>query len=207
MELVRSNFEITPDNEQRLLIGRDEGERIKELVCQALKWLDAPGVLRLSFERTRFVDISGADEVVVKVLARLEAGEYPDRFLVLSDLTAQHRENIEMALTVANRAVVVDLGLRGWTILGELNSGLRKVLGFIAEKRGATARELVEQLAIEPVNTASTRLVQLYDAGLVAREPFREPVRGGGRQFRYLPLVDGPFVEHGAWRSERTTVP
>jgi hypothetical protein len=198
-------YEITPD--KNLLIGRDEGERIKELVCQQLKWLNAPGVLCVSFARTQFVDISGADEVVVKVLARLEAGEYPDRFLVLSALSAQHRENIEMALTVANRAVVVDLGTRGWTILGELNSGLRKVLAFIAEKRGATARELVEKLGIEPVNTASTRLVQLYEAGLVAREPYREPVRGGGRQFRYLPLVDGPFIEHGAWRSERTTVP
>ena len=204
MELTRSIYEITPD--KNLLIGRDEGERIKDLVCQELKWLNAPGVLRVS-RRTQFVDISGADEVVVKVLARLEAGEYPDRFLVLSALTAQHRENIEMALTVANRAVVVDLGTRGWTILGELNSGLRKVLAFIAEKRGATARELVEKLGIEPVNTASTRLVQLYEAGLVAREPYREPVRGGGRQFRYLPLVDGPFIEHGAWPSERTTVP
>jgi DNA-binding transcriptional ArsR family regulator len=205
MELIRSMYEITPD--KNLLIGRDEGERIKELVCQQLKWLNSPGVLRVSFARTQFVDISGADEAVVKVLARLEAGEYPDRFLVLSALSAQHRENIEMALTVANRAVVVDLGTRGWTILGELNSGLRKVLAFIAEKRGATARELVEKLGIEPVNTASTRLVQLYEAGLVAREPYREPVRGGGRQFRYLPLVDGTFIEHGGWRSERTTVP
>ena len=205
MELAKSTYEIMPDKE--LLIGRDEGERIKEIVCQELKWLASPGVLCLSFARTRFVDISGADEVVVKVLARLEAGEYPDRFLVLSSLTAQHRENIEMALGVANKAVLVDLGARGWTVMGELNSSLRKALSFIADNRGATARELVDRLRIEPVNTASTRLVQLYEAGLVAREPFREPVRGGGRQFRYLPLVDGRFIEHGAWRLERTTVP
>jgi predicted transcriptional regulator len=90
--------------------------------------------------------------------------------------------------------------------MGELNTALRKVLTFIAKNGGATARELVEKLGIEPVNTASTRLVQLYEAGIVAREPYREPVRGGGRQFRYLPLVDGRFIEHGAWRSERTTV-
>src|SRR3989442_3473287 len=186
MELTRSIYEITPD--KHLLIGRDEGERIKELVCQELKWLNGPGVLCVSFARTQFVDISGADEVVVKVLARLEAGEYPDRFLVLSALTAQHRENIEMALTVANRAVVVDLGTRGWTILGELNSGLRKVLSFIAEKHRATARQLVEKLGIAPVNTASTRLVQLYEAGLVARQPYPEPLRRGGRQFPLLPL-------------------
>jgi hypothetical protein len=205
MELARSACEITPDKE--LLIGRDEGERVKELVCQEFKWLTSPGVLCLSFSRTKFVDISGADEVVVKVLARLEAGEYPDRFLILSSLTAQHRENIQMALDVAKKAVVVDLGEGRWTVMGELNAALRKVLTFIAKNRGATARELVEKLGIEPVNTASTRLVQLYEAGLVAREPYREPVRGGGRQFRYLPLVDGRFIEHGAWRSDRTTVP
>jgi hypothetical protein len=210
MELARSTYEITPD--KKLLIGREEGERVKELVCQGLKWLNSPGVLCVSFAGTDFVDISGADEVVVKVLARLAAGEYPDRFLVLSSLTAQHRENIEMALNVANRAVVVDLAARGWTVMGELNSGLRKVLSFIAdtfiaETRGVTARELVERLGIEPVNTASTRLLQLYEGGLVAREPYREPVRGGGRQFRYLPLLNGPFIEHGAWRSERATIP
>jgi hypothetical protein len=197
MDLVNSRYEIIADND--LLIGREEGERVKEAVCQRLKQLSALSILTLSFNRVKFMDISGADEVVAKVLARLAAGEFPDRFVTLASLKVQHRENIEMALEVAGRAVVVDLGQRRWTILGHLNAALRRVLAYIADKGAATARELVDRLDIEPVNTASTRLVQLYSEGLVAREPWREPVRGGGRQFRYRPLVRGKYIEQVTW--------
>jgi hypothetical protein len=192
MRLAKSIYEIEED----VLAGRFEGERVKELVCYELKSLPPCSVLCLSFARTTFVDVSGADEVVVKVLARLQAGEFPDRFLTLAGLKPQHRENIEMALAVAKKAVIVDLGATCWSLMGELNAALRRVLTFIAERGASTARELVDHLGIEPVNTASTRLVQLYEAGLVAREPHREPVRGGGRQFRYVPLVPGTFEEH-----------
>lgn len=197
MDLVTSPYDIAADED--LLIGRDEGERVKELVCQKLKELLPRSVLCLSFRKVKFVDVSGADEVVVKVLARLTAGEFPDRFLILSSLKAQHLENIEMALDVARKAVLVDIGPGRWTVLGQLNAALRRVLVYIAEKGVATARDLVNHLDIDPVNTASTRLVQLYEEGLVAREPWREPVRGGGRQFKYLPLVRGRYVEQETW--------
>lgn len=193
MKLTKSVYKIEP--ERGLLAGRPEGERVKELVSYELKSLSPGSVLSLSFEHAMFVDVSGADEVVVKVLARIEAGEFPDRFLTLSSLKSQHLENIEMALDVAKKAVIVELAPWRWTVMGELNTALRKVLTFIAEIGAATARELVDKLGIEPVNTASTRLVQLYESGLVAREPYREPVRGGGRQFRYYPLVRGQYVE------------
>jgi hypothetical protein len=197
MDLVKSTYEISA--EQDLLITRDEGERVKELVCQRLKELSPHSVLRLSFRQIKFVDVSGADEVVVKVLARLVAGEFPDRFVILSSLKPQHYENIELVLDVARKAMLVDLGQGRWTVLGQLNAALRRVLAYVADKGAATARELVDHLDIEPVNTASTRLVQLYGEGLLGREPWREPVRGGGRQFRYLPLVRGKCVEHDAW--------
>jgi DNA-binding MarR family transcriptional regulator len=203
MELTKSVYKIEP--EKGLLAGRPEGERVKELVSYELKSLSPGSVLSLSFARAEFVDVSGADEVVVKVLARIEAGEFPDRFLTLSALKPQHLENIKMALDVAKKAVIVDLAPWRWTLTGELNAALRRVLAFIAEKGAATARELVEKLGIEPVNTASTRLVQLYESGLVAREPHREPVRGGGRQFRYYPLVRGQYIEErdgGNWSTE-----
>jgi hypothetical protein len=181
--------------ERGLLIGRDEGERIKNLVCQRLKELSAMTVLCLDFHRIRFVDVSGADEVVVKVLARLIAGEFPDRFLILTRIDSQHRENIATALEVAKKAVLVDLGGDHWTVLGHLNAALRRVLMYICRTGAATARELVDDLGIEPVNTASTRLIQLYQDRLIAREPWREPVRGGGRQFRYLAILQGQYQE------------
>jgi len=101
----------------------------------------------------------------------------------------------------------VETDLGEWIIQLAHETPSHIVVPAIHKSKKQIADLFVEKLGIEPVNTASTRLVQLYQTGLVAREPYREPVRGGGRQFRYLPLVDGPFVEHGAWRSERTTVP
>lgn len=181
--------------ERGLLIGREEGERVKDLLCRHLKGLPRMTVVRLDFREIRFVDVSGADEVVVRVLARILAGEFPDRFLTLSGVGVQHRENIEAALEAAKRAVIVVLSQSKWTVLGSINSALRRVLAFVGEHGAATAREVVDKLGIEPVNTASTRLAQLYQEGLVAREPWREPVRGGGRQFRYLALAAGKFAE------------
>ena len=40
------------------------------------------------------------------------------------------------------------------------------------------------------INEASTKLTTLYRRRLVGREPFRQAVRGGGRQFRYLSLLN-----------------
>ncbi len=179
-----------------LLIGRVEGERVKDLVWRALKDLGPNAVLCLDFSRIRFLDVSGADEVVVKVLARLVAGEHPNRFILLKGIGPHQRENIDTALEVAKRVVLVDLGHGCWGLLGHLNAALRRVLQYIGSEGAATARELVDKLGIDPVNTASTRLVQLYREGLVAREPWREPVRGGGRQFRYLALLKGKYQEN-----------
>lgn len=192
MDLPMTTYQL--EAERDLLIGRDEGDRVKDLVCRQLKDLSPQSVLRLDFSRINLADVSGADEVVVRVLARLAAGEFPDRFIVLMGIGTQHRENIEMALEVAKKAVIVDLGNQRWTILGQLNAALRRVLVYIGTNGVATARELVDELDIDPVNTASTRLSQLYQECLCAREPWREPVRGGGRQFRYRALVKGLYA-------------
>jgi hypothetical protein len=193
VELSHASFPLV--TKDKLLIGRDEGERVKEEICRRLKELPPRSVLSLDFTNIQFVDVSSVDEVVIRVLARIIAGEFPDRFMVLRGVNAQHRENIELALRVARRAVILDLAWRRWTLLGYLNSALRRILAYIADKGMASARELVQELAVEPVNTASTRLVQLYEEALVAREPWREPVRGGGRQFRYYPLLRGQYIE------------
>jgi hypothetical protein len=193
MDLSTTTHELEADRD--LLVGRDEGDRVKDLVCRRLKDLPPQHVLRLDFRRVQFVDVSGADEVVVKVVGRVIAGEFPDRFIVITGVGTQHRENIEMALGVAKKAVLVDLGSHQWTILGPLNAALRRVLVYIGMRGAATARELVDELDIDPINTASTRLTQLFQEGLCAREPWREPVRGGGRQFRYIALCKGEYVE------------
>jgi len=67
-------------------------------------------------------------------------------------------------------------------------SSHRTALAKIMEMRSVTARELQQELDYKTINESSTRLTSLYQRCLIAREPFREAVRGGGRQFRYLSL-------------------
>lgn len=170
------------------LIGREEGVRLKEALCQQLDGLEPNTVLALDFSAIEFVDVSCADELVVKVLARLQAGEFPDRFLLLTGLKPQHRENVEAALAVGGKAVLVQ-SAREWLILGNLIHSYREALAVVNAQRTITARELFEAMGYETINEASTKLSALYKLRLIAREPYRRPVRGGGRQFRYLSLL------------------
>jgi len=173
--------------EKDLLITREVGHETKEQICGELAQLEPNTVLDLDFRAIRFMDVSCADEMIVRVLARLEAGEYPDRFISLSHIGVQHRENIEAALKIAKKATLVRQK-ESWEILGELVSSHRTALAKIMEMRSVTARELQQELDYKTINESSTRLTSLYQRCLIAREPFREAVRGGGRQFRYLSL-------------------
>lgn len=179
----------TLEPEQGFLIGRQEGARLKELICEKLEQQEPCSVLELDFSKVEFVDVSCADELVVRVLARLQAGEFPNRFLVLRGLKPQHRENVEAALAVGSKAVYAQTET-GWTPLGELISSYREALEAVDQKQQITARELFETMGYETINESSTKLSALYKLCLIGREPYRRPVRGGGRQFRYLSLLD-----------------
>lgn len=192
MSLKTIPFEVeavgAPKNEKNLLIMREIGEKTKEAICRKLSGLNLNTVLEMNFGSIRFMDVSCADEVVVKVLARLEAGEYPDRFIVLSRVGVQHRENIEAALKAAKKAVIVKEN-EGWGLLGELVNSYRETLSKVMALGSITARELQEEMGYNTVNEASTKLIFIYQRCLIAREPSREAVRGGGTQFRYISLL------------------
>lgn len=168
-----------------LLVMREVGRQTKETICTELDRLSPNSILDLDFSDIRFMDVSCADEIVVRVLARLEAGEFPDRFITLSNVGVQHKENIEAALKVAKKAVIVH---HAESVLGDLVNSYRDALGKIIERGTITARELQQHMAYKTINEASTKLTFIYQRCLIAREPFREAVRGGGRQFRYLSL-------------------
>ncbi len=180
------SYQLKP--EMGFLIGREEGVRLKEDICKFLGDQEVNTVLVLDFAEVEFIDVSCADELVVKVLARLQAGEISDRFLILSSLKPQHRENIEAALSVGGKAVFV-INDEGWATLGELISSYRDALEVVNGKNVITARELYDEMHYETINESSTKLSALYKLCLIGREPYRRPVRGGGRQFRYLSLL------------------
>ncbi len=171
-----------------LLVTREVGDDTKEAICRQLKVLPLNTVMELDFLNIRFIDVSCADEVVVRVLAELEVGELPDRFMILTNVQEQHVENIDVALKVAKKAVLARTE-QEWRIFGELAKSLHDALKQVIEAKEITARELQTRMGYTTINQASTVLVSLYEKRLVAREPFRESVPGGGRQFKYLSLV------------------
>lgn len=168
-----------------LLIMREIGRATRESICKKLEQAPSNTVLELDFSAIRFMDVSCADEIVVRVLARLEAGEYPDRHITLANIDIQHRENIEAALKVARKAVMVKDNRE---ILGDIINSYREAIHKIVLLNAVTARELQQVMNYKTINEASTKLTFIYQRRLIAREPFREAVRGGGRQFRYLSL-------------------
>ena len=186
MELKSTIFKLRADD--GLLVTREIGKQKKEEICSRLDDLDPNYVLIVDFSNIRFIDASCADEIVVRVLARLEAWEFPDRYILYCNIAKQHYENISLALTVAEKLIIAFTD-RKWVMLGSINPGYQKALLKVVEKKAITARELQETMPYRTVNEASTKLCKLHEKRLIALEPFRESVRGGGRQYRYISLL------------------
>lgn len=190
--LERSTYSVKAvgGSDDSMLLMRAVGKATKEAICQKLEALDSNTVLELDFSHIQFMDVSCADEVTVKVLARLEAGEFPERHIVLSGLQEQHIENIQFALEAAEKAAI-SIAAGEWRVLGKLNAGYMEALKKVAESDGGiTAKELMDvMVGYKAINEASSRLSVLYKKSLIGRVPQRESVRGGGRQFRYLSLL------------------
>ncbi|NKB69790.1 MAG: hypothetical protein GKR89_22185 [Candidatus Latescibacteria bacterium] len=175
--------------ENGLLVTRAVGGLVQDALCARLETLPPPAVLHLDFAAVRYMDVSCADEAVVHLQDRLQAGAFPDRFIVLANLAAQHRENIAAALTVAHQTVLVQQQTNG-VLLGPLADKYRTAFDAVVDAGATTARQLQKTMAYSTINEASTKLTALYQRRLIGREPFRQAVRGGGRQFRYLSLLD-----------------
>jgi len=190
MSLKKVSFKVKEGGSvnRGFLMTRERGRKTKEVIWAKISELSPKTILEMDFSNIKFMDVSGADEVVVKITARLEAGECPDRFIVLSHVDLQHKENIETALKVNKKAVIVKED-GNWYIWGYLTSSDKEIIHKITEKGSMTAREIQEEMNYKTVNEASTKLGLLYKKCLIAREPYREAVVGGGRQFRYISLI------------------
>lgn len=186
MKINYTPFE--PVSDQGLLITRELGKKAKLQICNALDKMQAHAVLVIDLSRIKFIDASCADEIVVRVMARLQAGEFPDKYIVYRNVSAQHVENMNFALKVAGK-MVITYENRQWRILGSGNDSYRRALEKVVELKETTARQFQDAMGYRTVNEASTKLSALWERALVAREPFRQSVPGGGRQFKYVSLL------------------
>ncbi len=101
-------------------------------------------------------------------MSRLLTGEYGDRYLLLTGLNENQRENVEVALERKDLAVMAEMKEGKRVVLGNLNNYLKDTLEFVVSKRKATSRELSGAKKLEP-NTSGTRLLNLYKKRLVKR--------------------------------------
>ena len=149
------------------LVTRQSGQVIRERIERDISREKDGEVIALDFSKIGIIDYSCADEIVAKLISRLTSSEYGDKYIVLTGLSENQKENIEVALERKDLSVMAEMN--GEKILiGSLNNYLKETLNLILNKGRITSSELSEALKL-PANTSGTRLLNLYKKRLVRR--------------------------------------
>jgi hypothetical protein len=163
------------------LVTRQSGQVMRNRIEEELGNEKNGEAIALDFSKIGIIDYSCADEIVAKLISRLLSGEYGDKYIILTGLNENQRENIEVALDRKDLAVIVQMRDGARMLLGSLNNYLKETLTFILKKGKITAKELSETMNLE-ANTSGTRLLNLYKKRLVKRI---DEIRNGGRVWIY----------------------
>lgn len=163
------------------LVTRASGQVIRQRIERDIENEKDGEVIILDFSKIGVIDYSCADEIVAKLISRLLSNEYGDKYLLLTGINDNQRENIEVALERKDLAVMAEMKKGKKLLLGNLNNYLRETLELIVKKGEITARELSGKMGLE-ANTSGTRLLNLYKKRLVKRI---DEMRDGGRVWVY----------------------
>ena len=163
------------------LVTRPSGQVIRERIERDLEKEESNTFISLDFSNIGIIDYSCADEIVAKLISRLISNEYGDKFLSLSGLNDNQRENIEVALERKGLAAIGEMKDGKKLLLGNLNNYLKETLDIIIKKDKITAKELSKLIKIES-NTSGMRLLNLYKKRLVSRN---DDIRSGVRVWVY----------------------
>ena len=150
------------------LVTRQSGQVIRERIERDItKEPDGEGIA-LDFSKIGIIYYSFSDEIVGKLISRLTSSEYGDKYIVLTGLSENQKENIEVALERKDLSVMAEMRDSRKILIGSLNNYLRETLDLILKKGRITGSELSEFLDL-PANTSGTRLLNLYKKRLVRR--------------------------------------
>lgn len=172
------------------LVTRQSGQTIRERIERDIVKEKDGEIVSLDFSKIGVIDYSCADEIAAKLISRLISGEYGDRYIVLTGLNENQRENIEVALERKELAVMACLRAthrqaqmrdKEKVLIGNLNKYLKDTLNLIVKKGTITAKELSEKMNLE-ANASGMRLLNLYKKRLVKRS---EAVQDGGKVWAY----------------------
>lgn len=168
------------------LVTRETGKIVRSLIAREIGALAPGDVMTLDFSGVGIIDFSCADECLAKLVTRLIAGEYGDKYLRLAGLGPSQRENIHVALERKRLPALLVQPDGSWGCLGTVTPHLRETLQLIVTRQRVSARELTGLLDLE-LTAASTRLGSLHRLRLVSRR--ERPIGEGGREFVYEGLV------------------
>lgn len=163
------------------LVTRPSGQVIRERIERDIAQVKEGAVIVLDFSKIGVIDYSCADEVVAKLISRLLSGEYGDKYIILTGLNENQKENIEVALERKDLAVMAGMRNGKRILIGSLNNYLKETLNLIVKRGKITASELSAALKL-PANTSGTRLLNLHKKRLVRRV---DEIRDGGRVWVY----------------------
>jgi STAS-like domain of unknown function (DUF4325) len=163
------------------LVTRPSGQKVRERIERDIEKEPDGAVVALDFSKIGVIDYSCADEIVAKLVSRLLSGEYGDKYLLLTGVNDNQKENVEVALERKGLAIVAELSGGVRSVLGELNNYLKDTLDFIVAKKKATSKDLADARKLE-ANTSGTRLLNLHKKRLVKRI---EEVRSDGKIWVY----------------------
>jgi len=163
------------------LVTRPSGQVIRNRIEKDMENEKDGEIIALDFSKIGIIDYSCADEVVAKLISRLLSGEYGDKYIILTGLNENQRENIEVALERKELAVMAQMKNGKKALLGNLNNYLKETLNLILKKGKISASDLSEYLKL-PANTSGTRLLNLHKKRVVRRI---EEIIDGGRVWVY----------------------
>ena len=174
------------------LVTRETGQAVRSFIARELGTMVAGSVMTLDFSGVGIIDFSCADECLAKLVTRLIAGEYGEKYLLLAGLGESQRENIHVALERKRLPAIHVYPDGSWDCLGTITPHLRETLLLLVARRRMSAREMVGVLDLE-LTASSTRLGNLHRLRLVRRQ--ERSIGDGGREFVYECLVRSDSTE------------
>lgn len=162
-------------------------ERAREIRIQVEERLDKlnPGdTLVIDTEGVEVFDYSFANELFGKTLLSMP-GEYPDRFLVVENLTKYTRENLSNALESLG-LIMIERKSGKLQLLGKVHPADKETFFAVSgAKRAVTAVELKDKFEIN-LTAMNERLNKLTSFALVRRQTGVSP--SGRQQYIYTVL-------------------
>ncbi len=172
-------------NGSSYLVTRQSGKVIRDRIERDIAGEKNGAVIALDFSKIGIIDYSCADEIVAKLISRLLSGEYGDKYIILTGLNENQKENVEVALERKDMALMAEMNDGEKILLGNLNNYLQETLNLILGRGKITAGDLSDILRL-PANTSGTRLLNLYKKKLVRRISEK---RDEGRLWVYKGLI------------------